>query len=307
MKFSAFFLLFVLTLANAFGANIKFESLASGQMRATGSDFNNGATNNKQINFYKNGKFFEQVNMNSNGSFSYTSPKNTFVKNDIFSVKVLQYISNNKHYEKSATYDFSVANHGLEFTNLDNGQIRVVGKNFNQSLTNDEQVNFYKNGDFIDHIFRNSNGSFSYTTPSNTFNDGDKITVKVLNYLGNGKHFTETSTYKVSYEDNYDYIEGCYKNTGTYSNEELCLRLKVPARISKGCGLYTATFDNEAICLTVRTEPDTAKACFKYMGTYSNEAACLKTKNLSPAIIKQCGNATTYSGELTCIQTASHN
>lgn len=308
MKFTMFFVVLLLTMASAFAANIKFESLASGQMRATGSEFTAGNRNN-QINFYKNGQYFEKTKLNPNGSFSYTSSKDLFRKNDRLTVKVLQYVSNSIHFEKTGVYDYVVETHSLEFKPLPNGQVTIVGKEFTKEGANNDQVNFYNNGDYIDHVFMNSNGSFSYTAPMKTFKMGDKLTVKVLNYLGNGQHFEKTVVYRYNDQpDNNDYVRGCYTNTSTYANEALCMQLRVPFAISQGCGAYTSTHSNESVCLRVRTVPATAKACKQFMGTFSNEEVCLRTINLAPAKIENCGRFTSsYAAELSCIYNASRN
>lgn len=196
MKSLTILLTFLLSLASAFAAQIDFKSLASGQFQITGSDFNRSATNNKQVNIYKNGDYIEQIQLNRNGSFSYTSPKDTFKQQDQITVKVLQYISQSQHFEKSAFYNFSHGNHSIEFTSLSNGQMTAVGRNFNSPYVNNKQVNFYKNGDFFAQIFLNDNGSFSYTTPARTFRDNDKFTIKVLQYIGTDKHFEKTGTYQ---------------------------------------------------------------------------------------------------------------
>jgi len=308
MKVATFFLVLLMTMASAFAATIKFESLASGQMRATGFEFTQGARSN-QINFYKNGQYFEKTKLNPNGSFSYTSAKELFKKNDKLTVKVLQYVSNSVHFEKTGLYDFVAETHTLDFKTLPNGQMTIVGKEFSKEGANNDQVNFYNNGDYIDHVFINANGSFSYTAPVKTFKNGDKLTVKVLNYLESGKHFEKTVEYKFNDEPtNNDYVRGCYSHTTSYSNEALCLQLRVPFPISQSCAAYTSSYSNEAVCLKVRTVPATAKACKLFMGSYSNEEVCLRTINLSPAKIENCGRYTSsYSAELTCILNASRN
>ncbi len=304
MKALILLLTLVLSIGSAFAAYIDFENLSEGQVRVVGSGFTRSATGNKQVNFYVNGDYLTKITMNSNGSFSYTTKKNEVSNGDQLTVKVLQYNSSQSHFTKTNTYYFKKQTEGsVTVEALDYGQVRVVGKNFVDSKTNDDQVNIYKNGDFLNKVNLNSNGSFSYTSPKNTFTNNDKITVKVLQYYGNGDHAVFTGTYKKVVDSSY--IAACYANTGTYTNEQLCLSLRVPARISYACGAYAGTYSNEATCLKAQTEPETTKACATYMGTYTNEAACLKTKNLSPSIIRDCSvYSWTYAGELACIQNA---
>jgi hypothetical protein len=299
----AILLTLLLSVSSAFAAFIDFKSMENGQIRVTGTGFTRSATNNKQVNIYKNDSYVTKISLNSNGSFSYTTTRNLLENDDRFTVKVLQYYSNKKHFERTSSYFFKKKEDGnVTMEDLSNGQIRIVGKGFTDAHTNDDQVNFYKNGDFFKSIFLNSNGSFSYTTPKNTFKYSDKLTVKVLQYYGHGEHAIFKGIYKFKKIDS-TYKAACYKNTSTYTNERLCLNLRVPSRVSYACGNYTGTYSNETTCLKTKTNPETTKACSKYMGTYTNEAACLKTKNLSPSSIKNCSLTTwSYSSELRCIQ-----
>jgi hypothetical protein len=301
MRFGFLFLFLILNLASAFGANITFENFAFGQMRATGHEF--VGAHNKQVNIYKNGDFLQQIQLNPNGSFSYTTPKNYLNNGDRLTVKVLQYLGNSRHYEKTGVYSF--ATHSIEFSSLGDGQMRVVGRNLNDSRSNDKQINFYNNGKYIDHIFMNPNGSFSYTAPMRTFQAGDNFTVKVLNYLGNGNHLQSSAIYKPAYDDYIEVLRACQQNTSSRANEELCVKLRVPAHISFSCNKNTSSTSNEALCLQVRTNPETARACYRFMSNSSNEEACLKTVNLSPERIEACNLYTSSSSaELNCILNA---
>ncbi|MCB9094487.1 MAG: hypothetical protein H6621_05390 [Halobacteriovoraceae bacterium] len=87
---------------------------------------------------------------------------------------------------------FAVSAQSLQFKNLDAGQVLVKGSGFNKAY----DVNFYKYSDYLDQIKMNSNGSFSYTTPRNTFQHGNKMVVKVLNYNGSGNHYERSWEYR---------------------------------------------------------------------------------------------------------------
>ena len=303
MKASFLFFLFLLC-GSAFAANLKFDMLASGQIKATGTEFTESATGNKQVNFYKNGDFLTSITMNPNGSFSYTAPKETFIEADKLTVKVLQYLGKSSHFTKTVAYHYEVEKETIVFTSLEKGQIRAVGSNFTKSFTKLDQVNFYKNGKFLDQVKANANGSFSYTSPANTFTKADKMTVKVLNYLGNGEHFNKSSTYNyVAPVNDTEYIRGCSRMSSA-ANEAYCLKLKVPAAISAACTL-TSSIYNEALCLYYGTNPQTTVACVKYMTSVYNESVCLWTKTLAPETIRYCGTYTTsVASELACIQNA---
>lgn len=302
MKFGIAFLFLILSLASAFGAHISFDNLPSGQMRAAGVGFERA--HNRQVNIYKNKDFIQQIQINANGSFSYTTPKNLLRNGDRLTVKVLQFIGSSQHFERTGVYSF--AQHSIEFSSLAEGQMRVVGRNLTDSKSHDKQINFYNNGKYFDHVFINANGSFSYTAPMRTFQAGDNFTVKVLNYLGNGNHLQSSATYKPAYDDYIDVLRSCSQNTSTQATEELCIQLRVPAHISASCKVNTSTLSTESLCLRVRTSPETARACKRFMSTVSTETACLKTVNLAPSKIEACKLYTrTVSAELECIQTVS--
>ena len=69
-------------------------------------------------------------------------------------------------------------------------QAVFVGEGFTKSSQKSFQVNIYANGQFLDDINTNSNGSFSYTTPSGRATYGTRIEVKVQNWNGSGNHWT---------------------------------------------------------------------------------------------------------------------
>lgn len=322
MKLVTLLLAMLLSMGSALAAYIDFDSLSNGQMRAEGKGFTSSATRNRQVNIYKNGDFQTQINLNSNGSFSYTSPRNTFSKRDTMTVKVLQYHSNSRHYEQSAAYNYDnggynpgYGRHSIEFRELSNGQMTAVGKNFNRPYSNNNQVNFYKNDKFFADITMNDNGSFSYTAPARTFRRGDTFTVKVLQYLGNGKHYEESARYNNDDDHdhggghnpghgNNDYVRTCALYTSTRALEAICIENRVPANVAYACFKSTSSQQNEGICLRTRTNPETTVACKQYMSTQQTEAACLRKKDLSLNTIRNCSYASTIALELRCIENA---
>ncbi len=184
---------------SGFAQSVWFENLKNGQIQATGKAFK-GSQSSYQVNFYKGSKFLKTINTNRGGTFSYTSPSKTFKNNDKMVVRVLNFYGSGKHFEKSWTYKgVSPGNGSIWFENLKNGQIQATGKKFTGEQSS-YQVNFYKGRDFLKSI-NTSNGSFSYTSPSKTFKNNDKMFVKVLNFYGSGKHFEKSWTYKGSYSD----------------------------------------------------------------------------------------------------------
>ncbi len=304
MRPMVFLFAFILSIASSFAQNIRFESLSEGRIKATGTGFYDSATGNRQVNFYHNGKFITQINMDYNGSFTYTSRSYSFQNNDTLTVKVLQYISHNTHYERTGSYYYRPGpstDERLTFTSLPNGQMRVVGRNLGDRYA-DGQVNFYRNDRYFAQIRMNANGSFSYTSPMNTFYRGDRFTVKVLQYWGSGRHLESSQTYFGETPDD-DYVVACTRNATNYANQRLCIELRVPSHISYACGNDTRTSENEAICLRYRSAPEKTTACHEYMRTIYNEASCLKIQGLTPSRIRHCGiSSRDEQEELRCIR-----
>lgn len=75
-----------------------------------------------------------------------------------------------------------------------------------------------------------------------------------------------------------DYGSGCSRNTGTYANEKLCLKLKVPSEKSAACGTYTGTYANERLCLKYHRllTVDMIYECGRSTTSYYDERSCLK-------------------------------
>src|SRR5690606_15418118 len=153
-----------------------------------------------------------------------------------------------QHYERTGTYQYNGGGHGngyhsVDITSLPRGQMQVVGKNFTCPHTHNDQEKFYKNRQFFAVIKMNYNVSYSYTSPVNTFKRGDELTVKVLQYLGNGHHYEKSATYRQQHDDDHDYdpnyVIACMRNTSSISNQDLCIELRVPGRISEACGKYS--------------------------------------------------------------------
>jgi hypothetical protein len=80
----------------------------------------------------------------------------------------------------------------IQITSFTGDQATVVGEGFVKSTQSSFQVNIYVNGDFTADVNTNSNGSFSYTTPSGKVQNGSQIEVKVLNWNGSGQHWSQT-------------------------------------------------------------------------------------------------------------------
>lgn len=76
-------------------------------------------------------------------------------------------------------------------------QVIVKGSGFNPNLDKKYQVNVYVAGDFLGSTWT-ENGSFSYTTPKGKVSDGDKLTVKVLDFKGPGNHYAESKNVNFS-------------------------------------------------------------------------------------------------------------
>ncbi len=82
----------------------------------------------------------------------------------------------------------------IQLTDFNGNQATVVGQGFENDRQRSYQVNVYVNGNFVADINTNSNGSFSYTTPSGSVSRGDRLSVKVLNWSGSGNHYERSFT-----------------------------------------------------------------------------------------------------------------
>ena len=71
--------------------------------------------------------------------------------------------------------------------------------------------------------------------------------------------------------------EGCSRYTGSYNNEKICIKNRVPAQKSYACGKYTGTHDNETLCLKNHKNLTVSDIyqCTKYTSTNSAEGDCL--------------------------------
>ena len=187
------FSLVALLSLSSFTQTIQFTNLNDDQVTIKGEGFSSSSQNSFQVNFYIDNNFINDINTNSNGSFSYTTPGGILKNNSEIVVKVLNFNGSGNHFVRSKRFTTTTQN--IQFSAINNEQVTVVGSGFSKPGQSSYQVNVYVDNDFLDDINTNSNGSFSYTTPAGVLRYNSIMEVKVLNFNGSGNHYVRKYTF----------------------------------------------------------------------------------------------------------------
>lgn len=177
--------------------DIKGEELRNGRMTIIGSHLQTHLT--YQVNFYVNQKFVAQT-VAKGGQFRFTL--DNLQNGDVVDVSVLNYYGNgqHKHVYLQAKQPHAKAALKLNYSPYistsslnTNGNLEVRGHGFDRTY----DINIYVNDHFQSTVRINK----SFSEMLKGVKTGDKVTVKVLNYYGNGQHLERhfyASTYSGS-------------------------------------------------------------------------------------------------------------
>jgi len=244
--------------AASFAANVDFSEVnREGQTTITGEGFRYGQDNDDEyhVNFYINDKFLKQITTNSNGSFSYTTPAKKVKNRDEITVKVLQYYSDSRHWEKSQRVyreqdeddDHGLVDIRINNLNLRSGQVTVLGSGLKKEFGG-HKIEIYINNHYLKSIRSNANGSFSYTTAKNSVEKGDRLKVVVSDYFGFWSDLEKT--FVIRKEENKEVIKlgevsilGQFKVTGNgfINGKNHNHRYRVEIRVAGGVIDYIKT------------------------------------------------------------------
>ncbi len=176
--------------------------LEQGVLQVEGRNFTSNVKPSFEAEIFVEGQRVDSVSISSGGSFSYRGNSSAKARQTV-TVRVQDYKGPQQDIEVSESipywYNQSAS---LEFGSVSNGQITIVGRNFENNLSRSVQINIYVDSKFIQDINTNENGSFSYTLPAHTLNGGETVKVSALEYLGQGNHYVQTGEIPQFYDAN---------------------------------------------------------------------------------------------------------
>lgn len=105
-----FFMMIVTALLTLFSVSgwaqsISFDNSGSDQVTVVGHGFSSNSRSSFQVNIYINNDFIADINTNSNGSFSYTTPRGKLDNGDEVLVKVLDFKGPGNHFTKRTRFN----------------------------------------------------------------------------------------------------------------------------------------------------------------------------------------------------------
>ncbi|MEW6056802.1 MAG: hypothetical protein AB1540_09315 [Bdellovibrionota bacterium] len=96
-RISFLFVSVLFSISTVFAGHVDFGSYSNGQLTIVGQGFDKTGARSYQVNIYVNDRFLADINTNSNGSFSYTTPRGSVEPGDRVRVSVLNYNGSGAH------------------------------------------------------------------------------------------------------------------------------------------------------------------------------------------------------------------